>query len=150
MGLEEQHGAARALGARPCLRQRASVLARETPLPRRHNEIVPWAVDELGISGEFAVLAYDIARQEGLEPALLFELVRCGVAIREADTPDVPSLEPTPPEWLQRAPDPAAARREWRLRASARRLRALVEDRGSASAGLEAFASLDDVEEVAY
>ncbi len=135
-----------------CLRARARLIAAEATSLRRHEELLDWAVEELGLARPFAEQIYEIAIEEDVEPAYVFELVRCGVGISEqvAGRSDAPSLQPSPPDWIERSPRPDEARREWRLRTSTRRLRSLLEGESSPADALRAFANAPDIEERGY
>ncbi len=135
-----------------CLAERARRLEELAGHERRRSEVVERAVAESGLAREEAEQAYDLAREEGVDPALGLELLHCGVLVRgpaDAD-PDrlrrQTVLEEMPPEWLQ-GPPPADrdVRRERRLRASFRRLRGLLEERGTPEDAVVAFAEEPDV-----
>lgn len=120
--------------------------------PKRRSELIEWAEREHGMPRDRAMLIYDIAREEGLEPAFAYELVRCGVGVR--DLPE-PSADETvvegPPEWVAPpAPAEVSPARERLLRASFRRLRRHLDDAPTAEAAIAAFVAEPDVGEVAY
>ncbi len=135
-----------------CLKGRALRIEAEAAFLRRHEEIVEWAGAELGVERAFAERIYEIAIEEGVEPAFAFELVRCGVGIVEASggEADAPSLQTTPPAWVSERPDPDEAPREWRLRTSVRRLAALLNDGRAPAEALREFAASPDIDAVAY
>lgn len=134
-----------------CLIDRAAQVEDEAMRHRRRNELVEEA-EEAGIPHTFAEEVYDVARQEGVEPAFAFELVRCRVGVRELedDEAEPPATDPGRPDWVGEAPSPDAARRERRLRASFRRLRALLEGCDTAEEALTNFAKQPDVGEYGY
>jgi hypothetical protein len=122
--------------------------------PRRRIELVERAL-EAGHSIEYADLIYDIAEEEGLDPALAFELVLNGIGVRELTPPVdddwVETQVEAPPKWVtEPEPSPAAAAHERHMRTTFRRLRGLIEQHGSARAALAAFAQQPDVAEMKY
>ncbi len=145
-------GAAARGEAAACLEQRARRFQQLAGPERRRSEVVERAMAEAGLARGEAEEAYDLAREEGLDPALALELLHCGVLVRSpGDVAPISQrhdtvLEEMPPEWL-RGPPPADedARRERRLRASFRRLRVLLQERGTPEEALLAFADEPDV-----
>lgn len=141
--------------AAACLLERARLLEALPGHERRRAQLVDRAVAESGLEWEHAESVFDMASEEGLDPALAFELLRCHVLVHAPD--DVlPAeirgdtlLESTTPEWIS-GPPPAepVARRERRLRTSFRRLRRLLEERGAPEEALVAFAEEPDVEKL--
>jgi hypothetical protein len=119
--------------------------------PRRREESIVWAEDQLGFERGFAELIYDTAREEHLEPGFAFELVRCGVGVTPLAPPstDEASVEGAP-EWIAPPSGRASVERERTLRASFRRLRGHLEDKGSAEDALAAFVAEPDVGPVRY
>ena len=120
---------------------------------RRRIELVERAVEEEGLDREMAEEVYDIAREEGLEPAFAFELVRCGVAVCEPEEQEEPIATTSikgQPEWLEAPVPTEEATRERRLRMSFRRLRHLLEERPTAEDALIAFAQEPDVRRCGY
>lgn len=122
---------------------------------RRRAELVERAVREDGLDRTEAEQVYTIAEEEGLEPAFAFQLVRCGVGVRwpgEATAAATTLDAEVPPEWVApaTAPPADAARREWRLRASFRRLRRLLEERRTPEDALLAFVEEPDVDASGY
>ena len=135
-----------------CLKRRARQIEAEAAVLRRHDELIEWAVEELGLERRFAETVYEVARQESVDPAIAFELIRCNVGVRDdaAKSGAAPSLQSTPPDWIAAAPPPDEAHREWRLRTSVRRLRSLLETAASPGDALIAFANASDVDEESY
>lgn len=135
-----------------CLKRRAREIAAEASLLRRYEELMDWALTDLEIEQGFAQRVYDIAKEESVEPAYAFELVRCGTGLRAeaARAGAAPSLDSQAPSWIGDVLDPDAAWREWRLRASLRRLRSLIEDCDSATDALVRFADAPDVDSSGY
>lgn len=132
-----------------CLLERLPELESMAAHQRRRIEMVGRAVDEGWMERELAEETYDIAREEGLEPAFAFELVRCGVAVCEP--PDSDLAESTAvkghPEWLEPPIPTAEAERERRLRLSFRRLHRFLEEKPTPEEALVAFAAEPDVGE---
>lgn len=142
----------REFSAAACLLERTNEIEELAGRQRRRIELVERAVDEGWMERELAEEAYDIAREEGLEPAFGLEIVRCGVAV--CDEPDS-ELEATSavkghPEWLAPPVPAAEADRERRLRLSFRRLRRLLEERPTPEEALRAYAAEPDVEECEF
>jgi hypothetical protein len=128
------------------------IAADETP--RRRIELVERATSD-GHSIEYADLIYDIAEEEGIDPALAFELVLNGIGVRELAPPNddrwVETQVEAPPKWVtEPRTAPAAAAPERHMRTTFRRLRSLIEQHGSLRAALEAFAQQPDVAEMKY
>lgn len=125
-------------------------------LGRRRAELVGRAVREGGLEWSDAEQVYAVSEEEGLDPAFAFQLVRCGVGVRWPG--DAPLAATTldaevPPEWVAppaTTPPPESARREWRLRASFRRLRRLLEERKTPEDALLAFVDEPDVDASGY
>ena len=115
--------------------------------PRRREELVELAEEKLSLPREEAESIYDIAREENLEPALAFELVRAGLAVclPATEAGDAPVIDTGNPQWLETAPPPAEADWERRLRATLRRMRGLVEKHADDDAALAAFVREPDV-----
>ena len=109
------------------------------------------AVHEAGMDRELAEEVYDVAREEGVEPAFAFELVRCGVAVcGPEEPPAAESIVTGRPAWLEPAIPSAEATRERRLRNSFRRLRSLLERHETPEEALIEFAREPDVQECDY
>lgn len=119
---------------------------------RRRDELLEAAVEEGHVSREVAEEAYEIAGEEGIEPAFALELVRAGVAIERPGEPeaDVPAVQPTQPEWIEDPPPPEAAHRERVMRETFRRLRSLFERYPDPKDAFRALASADDFRRFEY
>jgi hypothetical protein len=121
----------------------------------RRSEVTGEAL-EAGMSSELADLLYDIARDEGLDPALAFELVRGGVGVvPPADgllnAPSQPTTDKYAPGWVVTpATPPDLMLRERTLRLSFRRLRRLLEAHEAIEEALLAFAREPDVGPTGY
>jgi hypothetical protein len=144
--------AERDAGAAACLLQRTEEIETMAGRQRRRIELVDRAVGEEWMDRELAEEAYDIAREEGLEPAFGLELVRCGVAVCEPPDSDLEATAAVRghPEWLEPPVEPEEAVRERRLRTSFRRLRRLLEDRPTPEEALTAYAAEPDVSECGF
>lgn len=139
------------VGAAECLLQRVASVGDEEPRLRRRIELVEKAVEEGWMDREMAGEVYDVAREEGLEPAFAFELVRCGVAVcGPEEAPEAPTVEKGRPAWLEEPVPEEEALHERRLRMSFRRLRHLLEEKGSPEEALIAFAEEPDVDTCGY
>jgi hypothetical protein len=124
-------------------------------LSRRRIDVIQEAVD-VGMGDELAEMLYDVARDEGVDPVLAFELVRCGLGVMPPsggveNAPNFATTDKYRPEWLEPPVDPDSMLRERTLRFSFRRLRALLEQHtGSAADAFRAFAREPDVGPVGY
>lgn len=135
-------------GARECLLERATVADEEAAGRRRREELVGHGTQDLHLSRELAEFVYDLAWEEGLEPAFAFELVGCGVRVCDLDEEgeDVSASVQGAPEWIADPTPTAAARRERQLRLSFRRLKRLLDERPTTQDALIAFVDEPDVE----
>lgn len=133
--------------------RRAEQIATEDA-PRRRAELIGRA-SAAGHPIEYGDLIYDIAEEEGIDPAIAFELVLNGIGIRELSPPSndgwLETQVEAPPQWVS---EPAAsavdAAHERHMRTTFRRLRSLLEQHGSMGAALAAFAQQPDVAEMKY
>jgi len=131
------------------LLQRAAALDRDDGVSRRREELTQRLTDA-GHSREYADQLYDVATEEGVDPAAAFELVLCGVGVQDLGGPTPDQWKETqveaPPAWVTDAAPPAdEAARERQLRTSFRRLRSALESAGSAQAAVRAFVKEPDV-----
>lgn len=137
------------------LLERVAQLEHAPPTSRRREDLIARAVDA-GHLHEYANQMYDVAAEEGVDPAIAFEIVLSGVGVRELAPPNNDSWEETqveaPPVWLtdNHPPPPDDAARERRIRASFRRLRSLTESSATPQEALRTFVSEPDVGEVDY
>jgi hypothetical protein len=124
-------------------------------ISRRRMDVIQECV-AVGMSDELAEMLYDVARDEGLDPALAYELVRAGLGVlppRDGvhNAPDFATTDKYRPEWLEPPVDPDTVLRERTLRLSFRRLRALLEQHtDDAAQAFRAFAREPDVGPVGY
>lgn len=126
---------------------------------RRRQELVTRAVDEDEIPRVLAELIYEIAVEEGLEPAFAYELVYSGIAVcgpppAAPVPPEDTSIEGAP-EWiapgLLSEPHPTEDLvRERRLRLSFRRLRGCLERTELLEMALDDFLADPDVGDCGY
>lgn len=125
---------------------------------RRREDLVEQAAERTRLTRAHAELVYDIAAEEGLEPAFAFELVRSGVAVCEAPSGPVPPRDTKiegAPEWIAPAAvsEPVATEdvvRERRMRSSFRRLRGHLERCATPEEAIVAFCAEPDVGECGY
>lgn len=124
-------------------------------LSRRRIDVVQEAV-AVGMSDELAEMLYDVAREEGLDPVLAYELVRSGLGVLPPadgveNAPQFATSDKYRPEWLESPVDPDTVLRERTLRFSFRRMRGLLQQHtGDAAAAFRAFAREPDVGPVGY
>lgn len=124
-------------------------------LSRRRIDVIQEAVG-VGMSDELAEMLYDVAHDEGLDPAMAYELVRSGMGVLPPaegldNAPQFATSDKYRPEWLEPPVDPDTVLRERTLRFSFRRLRGLLEQHtGDAAAAFRAFAREPDVGPVGY
>jgi hypothetical protein len=124
-------------------------------ISRRRIDVIQEAV-AVGMSGELAEMMYDVAREEGLDPVLAFEVVRAGIGVMPPadgvdNAPRFATSDKYRPEWLESPVDPDTVLRERALRFSFRRVRALLEQHtGDAAQAFRAFAREPDVGPVGY
>jgi GNAT superfamily N-acetyltransferase len=116
---------------------------------RRRMDVVDEAQRE-GMSPELAEMMYDVAREEGLDPALAYEVVRSGLGVAPppdgvANAAQQPSSDKYYPTWLLPATSPDDVLRERMLRMSFRRLRSLLERHADAAEAFRAYAHEPDV-----
>ena len=121
---------------------------------RRRTEIMNDAA-AAGMPSELADMLYDIAREERLDPALAFELVRSGLGVAPppdgiSNAPFQPTTDKYAPEWLGGPIGADELLRERTLRLSFRRLRGLLEKFDDPVQAFQAFAREPDVEHVGY
>lgn len=123
-------------------------------IARRRIEIIEEAQDE-GMPSELAGLLYDVAQEEGLEPALGFELVRTGLGVAPppdgvSTASDAPAVDKYLPPWMF-PPEPTDHQlRERMLRVSFRRLRSILQEEPDPERALRRFAAEPDVGHYGY
>jgi hypothetical protein len=135
--------------ASDCLERAVHGLS-EDGVERRHEVLMEAAVTELGLELAQAEQIYALAEEEKLEPIFAFQLVRCGIGVRELEPPGQDAEEwatqETPPGWVTtEAVELDDVALERRLRLSFRRFRGLLDARGDAVAAARAFMAEPDV-----
>ena len=108
-----------------------------------------------GTSLEAADEIYDVAEEEGLDPAIAFELVLGGVGVRDLAPPALDNWAETqveaPADWIDpEPPPPQEAARERHLRTTFRRVRSLIETTPSVDEAIRTFVHEPDVGPVDY
>jgi len=141
-------------GSAECLLVHAQAGADAAELSHRRSDIVAEAA-EAGMSAELAEMLYEVAQEEGLDPALAYELVRCGLGVCPppdgvANAPAQPTSDKYVPEWLYPPVPTDAVLRERMLRMSFRRLRSLLERHALPDEAIRAFAREPDVGHFGY
>lgn len=111
--------------------------------------------EEDGMSSDLAALLYDIAWEEGLDPAIAYELVRTGLGVAPpeggiSNDPDAPAVDRYLPAWMFPPTDPETLLRERMLRMSFRRLRSLLEAEPDPEDAFRRFANEPDVGHYGY
>lgn len=123
-------------------------------LDSRRSSILEEAVEE-GVPVDLAELLYDIAWDEGLDPAIGFELVRTGLGIAPpidgvTTAAEVPVADKYLPAWFFPPTPPDNLLRERMLRFSFRRLRSFLEADEDVDAAFRRFANEPDVGHYGY
>jgi hypothetical protein len=116
---------------------------------RRRMDVVEEA-QEAGMSPELAEMVYDVAREEGLDPALAYELVRSGLGVAPppdgvANADQQPATDKYYPSWLLPASPTDDILRERMLRMSFRRMRGKLEEHERPEVAFRAYAREPDV-----
>lgn len=141
-------------GSADCLLTREDAEPEGSELPQRREEILEEAAAE-GMPEALAGELYDVAREEGLDPGLAFELVRSGIGVIPpaggvSNAPEQPSTDRYVPEWLGDALPPDELIRERTLRLSFRRLRSQLAEHEEVMDAFRAFVHEPDVGPVGY
>jgi hypothetical protein len=141
-------------GSRDVLVAAAEGGVAQAELDRRRSSILEDAAG-IGMPADLAALLYDVAREEGLDPALAFELVATGLGVAPpADGVSTASAAPTVdkylPSWMFPAEPPDQVLRERMLRVSFRRLRGFLEDTDDVDEAFRRFAHEPDVGHFGY
>jgi hypothetical protein len=126
----------------------------EYELDRRRVEILEEA-DEAGMSGDLAELLYDVALEEGIDPAVGFDLVRSGLGVAPppegvSNAPADPMVDKYLPAWMFPAQPTDHMLRERMLRTSFRRLRSFLEEQEEVEQAFLRFANEPDVGHFGY
>lgn len=123
-------------------------------LDSRRSSILEEAAAD-GMPAELAELLYDIALEEGLDPAIGYELVRTGLGVAPppeglSTTGDAPAVDKYLPPWMFPATPPDLVLRERMLRVSFRRLRSRLEAEEDVEQAFRDFANEPDVGHYGY
>jgi len=110
---------------------------------------------EQGFPDGLAELLYDIAWEEGIDPAIGFELVRTGLGVAPPDKglvtgAQTPTVDRYLPTWMFPPTPPDQLLRERILRVSFRRLRGLLEAEQDPREAFRRFANEPDVGHYGY
>jgi hypothetical protein len=121
---------------------------------QRRDELLAEA-ESIGMPRDLAERLYEVAHEEGIDPGLGFELVRCGLGVVPppegvSTAPEQPSTDRYLPEWIFPAAPPETLLRERMLRLSFRRLRSLLESHADIDEAFRAFATEPDVDHFGY
>jgi hypothetical protein len=141
-------------GSLDCLLPSVDQGASEDDISRRRQEIIAEA-EEAGMSMDLAERLYEVAREEGVDPALAFELVRCGLGVAPptegiTNQAGQPTADKYLPEWMFPPVPTDALLRERMLRMSFRRLRSLLERHDRLDDAFRAFDREPDVGHFGY
>lgn len=123
-------------------------------LEHRRDTLIHEA-EHVGMPRDLAELLYDVAREEGLDPALGFELVRSGLGVcppLEGITNEAsePTTDKYLPPWMFPPAPTDLLLRERTLHLSFRRLRALLEEHHDIDEAFKRFASDPEVGHCGY
>lgn len=141
-------------GSSDCLLRGSDERLGKEERERRRCEIVEEA-EKSGMSYELAEMLYDIAIDEGIDPAMAYELVRTGLGVVPPDdgvsnAASAPSSDKYYPTWMFPAEPPDEVLRERMLRVSFRRLRSLLESHPEVDEAFRVFANEPDVGHFGY
>jgi len=128
--------------------------AEERDGDRRRSEIMEEA-EEIGMSNELVELLYDVALEEGIDPAVGFDLVRSGLGVAPpadgvSNAPDHPMVDKYLPPWMFPAQPTDQMLRERMLRISFRRLRSMLQEEENVEDAFQRFANEPDVGHFGY
>lgn len=123
-------------------------------LDGRRSSIIEEAAAE-GVPLDLAEFLYDIAWEEGLDPAIGFELVRTGLGIAPpidgvSNAAPAPATDKYLPAWMFPPTPPDQLLRERMLRLSFRRLRSFLEAEEDVDQAFRRFAAEPDVGHFGY
>jgi hypothetical protein len=141
-------------GSAACLLAEVEEGIGEPERSRRLSEIMEDAEAD-GMSRDLAERIYEVAREEGIDPALGYELVRCGLGVVPpeeglSNAPEQPSSDKYLPQWMFPPIPTDTVLRERMLRFSFRRLRRLLEEHREVGDAFRAFADEPDVASQGY
>ena len=138
---------------RECLTRSIGAL-KEDGVERRHESVMAFAEGELGLERAYAEQVYMLSEEEQLEPIYAFQLIRCGMGVRdlvkpERDTEVYAASQEAPPDWVGEAMvEMSDATLERRLRNTFRRFRACLEDAATPVDAVHSFLAEADVDAV--
>lgn len=123
-------------------------------LEHRRSTLIEEA-ERAGMSHDLAELLYDVAREEGLDPALGFELVRSGLGVCPppeglSNASSAPATDKYLPPWMFPPTPTDQLLRERTLHVSFRRLRSLLEQHHDIQQAFRQFANEPDVGHCGY
>jgi hypothetical protein len=135
-----------------CLRERGQLLEQLPALEHRRSHLLEKSAQRSGVSHHLLDRAYDLACEEGLDPALALELVGCGVAVIElAPTEPLAEAHSLNPEFVAQVTEPLPdILRERRMRLTFRRMRSALEQTETLEEAIQRFGSEPDVGEFDY
>lgn len=141
-------------GSAECLLSHVEHGITDAERSRRLSEIVDDAERD-GMPQDLAERLYEVAREEGIDPALAYELVRCGLGVGPppggvSNAPEQPVADKYLPEWMFPPTPTDTLLRERMLRLSLRRLRRLLEEHQEVERAFRAFADEPDVDVHGY
>lgn len=117
---------------------------------RQRMEEIQADAARAGMPEHLALQLYEVARDEGIDPGLAFDLVRSGLGVAPpeggiSNAPAEPVVDKYLPEWFFPALPTDDLLRERMLRTSIRRLRSLLEQHAEVDDAFRAFAEEPDV-----
>lgn len=141
-------------GNREIERRVASLMAdaEELGAGREHRrEALLERAESRGLGRGEAEKAYDLALEEGIEPAYALAVVARGISVQSfGGTTPADASEPVEPEWIDRPPSAREAVRERRLRETFRRLRSFLDSEPTPRDAILRFAREPDLESYEY
>ncbi|HUF51243.1 MAG TPA: hypothetical protein VMN60_10440 [Longimicrobiales bacterium] len=150
MNTAEQQQSADELAARTCLEHSVATM-NDDGVERRHESLMAWAESVLALDRAFAEQLYALAEEEQLEPIYAFQLIRCGIGVRELATPaqdveEFAASQEAPPAWVgEPGVELSDVALERRLRATFRRFRAQLDTAATPTAAVAAFLAEPDI-----
>ncbi|HSH46396.1 MAG TPA: hypothetical protein VK966_11185 [Longimicrobiales bacterium] len=117
----------------------------------KRRETLIERAESRGLERADAERAYDLAREEGLDPVYGLALVGQGISVRSfGGEANVEVAEAVEPEWIDNPPDPDEASLERRLRETFRRFRSFLEREPSVRDAIREFGKEPDLEAYDY
>ncbi|HUP89103.1 MAG TPA: hypothetical protein VM100_07135 [Longimicrobiales bacterium] len=119
---------------------------------RRREHLVERALSA-GHSRELADLIYDVAEEEKVDAALVFDVVLAGLGVRDLAEPvgtEGETVVEAAPQWLEPPGEKGEADRERHVRNTVRRIRHLMEESSSTEDAIDRFHREPDVGKVDY